>query len=376
MVEHSSFNKTPPPPVQLPWSERMANAVAARHPQAESKWCYEAGVLLKGIEQVWLKSGKACYWDYLKNNMDQFVLPDGSIRTYRLNEYNIDQINQGKLLFKLFEQTGEERYRLAAELLRKQLMTHPRTTEGGFWHKQIYPHQLWLDGVYMAAPFLVEFARRFDDPQASADAVQEILLVEKHTRDDRSGLLYHGWDESRQQRWADPETGRSANFWGRAIGWYMMALVDSLEHLPPEYPRRPEILAVLQRLAPAVIKVQDLSSGVWFQVLDQGWRAGNYLEASASCMFAYALAKGARLGYLSTEYLQAARRAYAGILNTFIGYDDNGLVSLAGICIGAGLGGEPYRDGTFEYYLSEKVVADDHKGTGVFMLASVEIERL
>ncbi|MBN2548060.1 MAG: glycoside hydrolase family 88 protein [Anaerolineales bacterium] len=376
MVEHSSLNQTPPPPIQPPWSERMANAAAARYPQAESKWCYEAGVLLKGVEQVWLKSGKACYWEYLKNNMDQFILPDGSIRTYRLDEYNIDQINQGKLLFTLFEQTGEERYRLAAELLRKQLQTHPRTREGGFWHKQIYPHQLWLDGVYMSAPFLVEFARRFDEPQAYADAVQEILLVEEHTRDERSGLLYHGWDERRQQSWADPETGRSANFWGRAIGWYMMALVDSLEFLPPEYPRRDEIHAVLQRLAPAVIKVQDQASGVWFQVLDQGARPGNYLEASASCMFAYALAKGVRLGYLPIELLKAAQRAYDGILNAFIKVDDHGLVSLTGICFGAGLGGKPYRDGSFQYYINEKVVADDHKGTGAFMFASVEMERL
>ncbi|MEW5870187.1 MAG: glycoside hydrolase family 88 protein [Chloroflexota bacterium] len=365
------------------WSVRMADSFISRHPQLAENWRYEAGVVLKGIELIWRQTGETRYWDYLRSNMDYFVQPDGSIRTYRLEEYNLDQINQGKLLFPLFQETGDERYRQAAFHLHQQLETHPRTSQGGFWHKQIYPHQLWLDGVYMAGPFLAEFATRFLPPGPGAqgafdEVTNEILLVERHTRDARTGLLYHGWDESRQQRWADPQTGCSPHFWGRAIGWYMMALVDVLEILPAIYPRRSEILAVLQRLAPAVIAVQDKASHVWFQVLDQGQRAGNYLEASASCMFTYALARGVRLGYLDPQYLKAAEEAYAGILRNFILVEtlvEGEQVNLTGICSVAGLGGDPYRDGSYEYYIGEKVVANDYKGVGAFLMASTEIER-
>ena len=356
------------------WSVKTSESVMQRHPLLSTRWAYEWGLVLKAIEQVWLKTGDSRYYDYIRRNVDQFVQPAGHIRTYRLEEYNLDQINPGKLLFPLYRTTGDERYRKAAYLLREQLATHPRTSEGGFWHKQIYPHQMWLDGIYMAAPFYAEFARVFGEPAGFDDVAHQIMLIEAHTRDPKTGLLYHGWDESRSQRWADPETGCSPHFWGRAMGWYAMAIPDVLDHLPEDHPRRESIIAIFRNLVAALAAVQDQPSGLWYQVLDQGNREGNYLEASASCMFVYALAKGVRKGYIGTEYLDVAGRGYQGILQHLVTVDDRGQVNVNGICSVAGLGGEPYRDGSFAYYVSEKVVTNDFKGVGPFILASVEME--
>jgi unsaturated rhamnogalacturonyl hydrolase len=358
------------------WSVKMADSVLRRHSPYSDRWCYEYGVVLKALEQVWLETGQQKYYDYIKENVDRFVDHAGNIRTYRLDEYNLDQINAGKILFPLYLTTGDEQYKKAAYLLREQLKRHPRTSEGGFWHKQIYPHQMWLDGIYMAAPFYAEFAKTFGRPEAFDDVAHQIILIARHTRDPRTGLLYHGWDESKSQKWANPETGCSPNFWGRAMGWYAMGIVDVLDHLPQDHPEREMIVAILGSMILALSKVQDQSTGLWYQVLDQSSREGNYLEASASCMVVYAMAKGIRNGYLDRQYLDLARRGYQGILEHFIEIDDGGLVNLKQICSVAGLGGTPYRDGSFDYYISEPVVTNDYKGVGPFMLASVEVERL
>ena len=357
-----------------PWSIRLADSVITRRPLLSADWRYETGVVLTGMDMLYRKTGNERFWQYIQTNMDSFVQPDGSIRTYRQEEYNIDQINMGRMLFPLLRATGDECYRKAAELVRGQLRTHPRTSEGGFWHKQIYPHQLWLDGVYMAGPFLAQYAITFDEPAALDEIAHEILLVEKHTRDQATGLLYHAWDESRQQRWCNPETGQSRHFWGRAVGWYLIAMVDVLDHFPVEHPRREDILAAINRLAPAILRVQDSTSGLWYQILDLPNRHGNYHEASASSMFAYGLGKAARLGYIDAEYRVAAEKAYAGIVKEFIFEDEEGYTNLNGICSVAGLGGNPYRDGSFEYYMSEKVVANDSKGVGAFLMAGAELE--
>ncbi len=358
------------------WSVSMAGSVMQRSPLLSRRWHYEPGVALLALKQVWLKTGQQEIYDYIKRNIDEFVGPDGSIRTYRLEEYNLDQINEGKLLFFLHQTTGDERYKKAAFLLRQQLRTHPRTKEGGFWHKQIYPHQMWLDGIYMASPFYVEFASRFGEPEGFDDVAHQILAIEEHTRDPGTGLLYHAWDESKRQKWADPDTGCSPHFWGRALGWYAMALVDVLDYLPQDHAQRAQIIAILQATIKAVVQVQDPLSSVWYQVLDQGDRSGNYLESSASCMFVYAMAKGVRKGYLGQEYLAAASRGYDGILTEFVTVDEQGSVNLDGICAVAGLGGKPYRDGSFEYYVGEPVIANEYKGLGPFIMASVEMEEL
>ncbi|MBE7469095.1 MAG: glycosyl hydrolase family 88 [Anaerolineae bacterium] len=353
----------------------MADSVLKRHPLLADKWRYEAGVVLTGIQQVWLKTQEQKYYDYIKSNIDQFIGPDGDIQTYCLEEYNLDQINEGKLLFLLYNQTGDERYRQAAYLLRKQLQTQPRTSEGGFWHKQIYPHQMWLDGLYMAAPFLAEFAQTFAEPEGFDEVVKQIMLIERHTRDPQTGLLYHGWDESKRQRWANPETGCSSCFWGRAVGWTMLAIVDVLDFLPQHHAGRESLLAIFERTASALAAVQDKATGLWYQVLDQGDMPGNYLEASASAMFVYAFAKGIRQGHIGEKYQAVATQGYQGILERFVEIDAQGLVNLNGICAVAGLGGEPYRDGSFEYYIGEEIATNDYKGVGPFIMASVEMER-
>jgi unsaturated rhamnogalacturonyl hydrolase len=355
------------------WSASVTSSVMQRSPLLSRRWHYEPGVALLALKQMWLKTAKQEIYEYIKRNVDEFVGPDGCIRTYRLEEYNLDQINEGKLLFFLYETTGDERYKQAATLLREQLRTHPRTKEGGFWHKQIYPYQMWLDGIYMASPFYAEFASRFDEPEGFDDVAHQIILMEEHARNPESGLLYHAWDESRSQKWADPETGCSPNFWGRAMGWYAMAIVDVLDYLPVDHARRAKIIAIFQATMNAVAQVQDPITGVWYQVLDQGDRPGNYPESSASCMFVYAMAKGVRNGYLGEEYLAVARRGYDGILTEFVTVDDQGLVNLNGICAVAGLGGKPYRDGSFEYYIGEPVIANEYKGIGPFIMASVEM---
>jgi unsaturated rhamnogalacturonyl hydrolase len=351
------------------WAIRMADSVMQRCPVLGTAWTYEWGLMLKALLDVWRTTGDSRYFDYVKMNVDTLVDAQGHIQTYRPDEYNLDRINPGKVLFPLFHETGDPRHEQAARRLRDQLRSQPRTHSNGFWHKQIYPHQMWLDGIYMASPFLAEFAATFDEPGIFDDITHQITLIARHTRDSSSGLHYHAWDESHQQQWADPVTGCSPHFWGRAMGWYMMAIPDVLDYLPENHLQRGEIIAVFTRAMAAVIAVQDRESGVWYQVLDQGSRPGNYLEASASCMFAYALAKGIERGYLDQSYTSAARRAYQGILAQFVEVDQAGLVNLNGICSVAGLGGTPYRDGSFDYYVSEKVVSNDFKGVGPFVMA-------
>ena len=360
--------------VQIPWPVRMADSVMQRAELLGQKWAYEWGVVLRGIERVWLHTGDQRYFDYIKHNIDAFVNPDGSIRTYQLADYNIDNINTGKLLFGLWRETGDSRYERAIRLLRSQLETHPRTGENGFWHKNIYPNQMWLDGIYMHGPFYAAFAKAFDEPQGFDDVAYQIALIARHTRDPRTGLLYHAWDSGFQQRWAHPLTGCSPHFWGRAMGWYLMAIPDVLVYLPEDHPRRDAIVEIFQLAVEAITRVQDADTGLWYQVMDQPDRAGNYLEASASCMFVYAIARGIWQHVLPDTYFAVAERGYDGILKHLISVDDEGLVNLHQICGVAGLGGEPYRDGSFDYYTSEPVVTNDHKGVGAFMMASAEME--
>jgi unsaturated rhamnogalacturonyl hydrolase len=344
-----------------------------------AKWSYDQGVVLKGIEGIWNNTGDGKYFRYIQQSMDFFVDKDGNIKGYKQDEFNIDNINNGKLLLLLYKVTNNEKYWKAATLLREQLRKHPRTLEGGFWHKKIYPYQMWLDGLYMGEPFYAEYAAYAHDDTAFNDIARQFILMEKHSRDDKTGLLYHGWDESKQQKWADPITGHSPNFWGRAMGWYGMALVDVLDYFPVEHPQRKELISILNRFAAAVVKVQDTKTGLWWDILnlpaDQAGMPGkekNYTEASASCMFVYALAKGVRLGYLPQSYLTSAKKGYAGIEKSFIKLE-NDQTNLYGTVSVSGLGGNPYRDGSFDYYMSEKVVKNDAKGVGAFILASNEM---
>ncbi len=358
-----------------PWSVRMVDSTLQRYTLKDAHWHYEHGLQVMAIQKSAQVTGEARYRSFVFDWIDRFVQADGSIRTYRVDEYNLDQINAGKLLFGALDQTGDKRYRKALHLLREQLKTQPRTRSNGFWHKKIYPYQMWLDGIYMAGPFLAEYARRFDEPEIFDDVVHQILLIDGHTHDARTDLLYHAWDESKTQRWCDPITGCSQCFWGRGVGWFVMALVDVLDQLPREQARRQDLIALLDRTARALVRVQDEETGLWYQILDLPERPGNYLEASASAMFVYAFARGVREGYLSQDFLFPARRGYHGLLQNLIKIDAQGLLTLEKVCGGAGLGGDPYRDGSFEYYVTEKIIPNDPKGVGPFILAALEMER-
>nr|WP_082726844.1 glycoside hydrolase family 88 protein [Paenibacillus riograndensis] len=360
------------------WSSKIADTILGRcNEQGEDeyvleRWAYVPGMLLMAMARAGVQLGRPEYVSYMERHMDTFIGEDGSIRTYRLEEYNLDQINEGKNLFLLYQKTGEERYAKAADLLAAQLIGHPRTSEGGFWHKKVYPFQMWLDGLYMASPFLAEYGKVFQRPELIDEAAHQLLLVERWTRDPRTGLLYHGWDESKEQEWADSSTGLSSHFWSRAMGWYAMALVDCLEHFPLVHPKRGTIIGIFQRMCGALLEVQDKESGLWYQVLDQAGRKGNYLEASGSCMFVYAMAKGLRLGYLEPSFQEAMLKGYEGIVEHLTEEDEHG-VHLHHICHGAGLSKD--RNGSYDYYISEEVQSDVPMGVAPLLLASLEVER-
>jgi unsaturated rhamnogalacturonyl hydrolase len=344
-------------------------------PGQPAKWAYDQGVILRGIEGLWEATGDGRWFNYIQKSMDYYVQEDGTIRGYKESEENLDNINNGKLLLLLYRVTGKEKYRKAVDALRNQLRHHPRTSEGGFWHKKVYPNQMWLDGLYMAEPFYAAYAELFHEDTAFNDIARQFILIDKHARDAKSGLYFHGWDESKQQKWADKTTGLSPNVWGRALGWYGMAMVDALDYFPQNHPGREAIINILKRFAQAVVKVQDARSGLWYDVPNRPSEPKNYLEASASSMLVYTLAKGVRKGYLPGSYLASAKKAYDGILRQFF-VVDNGEAHLKGTVSVSGLGGNPYRDGSFAYYMGEPVVTDDPKGMGAFINAANEMEML
>jgi unsaturated rhamnogalacturonyl hydrolase len=327
-----------------------------------SFWNYEDGCIYKGCLDLAAATGEQRFQDFAYRVVSERVAEDGTLQGYDANEFNIDNVNAGKVLFTLFAQTGEERFRLAIDQQHAQLERHPRTRSGNFWHKKIYPHQVWLDGLYMAQPFRCAYANLTSQPEIFEDVARQFRHVHEVMRDSASGLYYHGWDESHAERWSNPQTGCSPCFWGRAMGWYMMALVDSLELMSDSH----TMSEALRETSDALLKVRS-AGGLWFQVLDQGSRAGNYEEASASLMIAYAFMKGARVGVLAPSFGEAGARSLRACVERFLSDSE-----LRGICGVAGLGNVPYRDGSYEYYLSEPIVANDPKGVGALFMALSE----
>ncbi len=379
----AQFNGATP----LEWSQRMAkseisrlgNALEAGNPKA--RWDYTSSLFALSVWKLGERLGDESMLQFGDRAVSSFIKADGSIKTYKLEEYNIDQVNPGKVVLALYAKTKEERLKKAAELLRSQMKTHPRTTEGGFWHKKRYPHQMWLDGLYMASPFLAHYGVMFDEPALIEDVANQIKLIDKHLYDAKTGLYFHGWDEQRAQAWADKTTGLSPCFWSRSIGWYAMAIVDSLDFISASQPELDEIVNTLRRVADGVAKYQDAPTGLWWQVTDQGARQGNYLEATGSAMFVYTLAKGVNRGYLPREIFESViLKGYAGIVRDLIKTDAKGLISLTRNCNVAGLGytnnAGRSRDGSFEYYISEPIVDNDHKGVGPFILAGIEVQAM
>ena len=367
-----------------PLSVQMVESEIARMPQSwmldfskALKWNYCHGLELQAFLDVADQYPQyQQFVDYAISYADTIVQPDGSILTYKKERFNIDHVNPGKILFRLYDRTKEEKYRKALDMLRSQLAEQPRTSEGGFWHKKIYPSQMWLDGLYMGAPFYAEYTVRFGSPADYEDIVRQFEIVAEHTYDPQTGLYRHAWDESRQMAWSDSITGQAPHVWGRAVGWYMMAMVDVLSILPDDYAGRERISKILLPLSETLLKYQDNKTGAWYQVLDLPQREGNYLETSCTSMFAYAFMKGARLGYLPAEFQTAGMKAYQGLVDNFLKKDDQGNLTLTQICGVAGLGGNPYRDGSFDYYIHEIIRDNDPKGVAPFIMAALEAERI
>lgn len=366
-----------------PWSVRMAESEMIRCPeswqldfQPRLKWDYCHGLELQSMLDVYDRYGDSKFYEYALAYADTMVNADGTIKKYKLEDYSLDRVNSGKFLFRIYDQTKNEKYKKALDLMRSQLDTHPRNADGGFWHKKIYPHQVWLDGIYMGAPFYAEYAHRNSQVNAYQDIINQFLMAARHTYDPQTDLFRHACDVSRKERWSDKQTGQSLHSWGRAMGWYAMAFVDALEFIPKHEVGRDSMLVVFNHLANMVKRLQDAKTGLWYQVLDKSGEKGNYLESSCSAMFVYALFKGVRLGYLDASYLSVAKKGYRGILKHFIEVDKNGLVTITQACAVAGLGGKVYRSGDYDYYINEAIRPNDAKAVGPFIMASLEWENI
>jgi unsaturated rhamnogalacturonyl hydrolase len=369
--------------------------------KSPGEWGYEEGVLLDGMFAEWQQSGNPAEFAYVKAAVDRYLTPDGAIqidaagKPYRTAEHTLDDVELGRAILAVDRVAPDPRYAAAAKFLEAQLALQPRTPSGGYWHKQIYPNQMWLDGAYMAEPFRAAYAAMFQQPRDFDDIARQLLLMDEHMRDPSSGLLRHGWDESKQMPWADKQTGLSPAVWARAMGWYCVALVDTLDWFPKKDPQWAVLVLALKRIASAVLQYQDLPTGLWWQVMDAGpdvvgtigthaemqyevrhpAAKGNFLEASASAMFVYSLAKGVRLGYLPRYYKSDIDRGWAGIQKQFITTSADGSVTLTGTVKVGGLGGKPYRSGTPEYYYGEKTGDQDAKGVGAYLMAASEMAR-
>ena len=352
-------------------AQLVADCLMKREGLLTKQWSYDYGVVWRGMEMLYRLTGDKRYHDYIYRAVSEMVGLFGTPKGYSYSAYNLDYLNNGRQLLYLAKTSDDFRFRTAADLLREQLDDQMRTSDRGFWHKKIYPYQMWLDGQHMAIPFYLGYERDYGtDPAAKEDAALQLVLAWKHTLDPDTGLPCHGWDEKRTQIWADPKTGRSAHAWGRAVGWYMVALVDSLELMEEDNRYYGDVLSIFRELSCTLLANRE--EGVWLQVLDQRGRPGNYLESSGSCLICYALLKGVRLGLLPSEYGTEATESFESIQTHFVGRMKNGEWFIAKCCQGAGLGGNSGRDGSFDYYISENVVSHDLKATGAYIQAACE----
>lgn len=336
-------------------------------------WNYEDGCVLLGSWNLYEATGDKEYVDFVKDYLKDWIGEDGAIRNYEDRTYNIDSINTGKILFGVYEETGEEKYKKALDYLMDRLSKHPRNEAGSFWHKEIYPNQVWLDGLYMALPFYMEYDTRFGGRERYGDILWQFENARKYMFSEEKGLYYHGYDHSRKQPWADPETGVSKNFWLRSMGWYIMALADTMAAMDIQifevYKRLEELFKEAIR---GILAYEDPETKLFYQVIDKADEKGNYTETSGSAMVAYGVLKGVRIGALSREkYLPVGQEIFDGLVREKL-VEENGMGRLVDICCVAGLGPGETRDGSVEYYLSEKIVSDDSKGVGPFMMACAQ----
>ena len=338
------------------------------------KWDYKIGMILTAYEKLYFQTNEQKYFDYVKGYADKLIDDSGNIENFKPEDYSLDFINAGKILFGLYDVTKNEKYLSALKTLRNQFVNYPRTLSGGFWHKKIYPNQMWLDGLYMGEPFYARYTSKYEKGERLNDVALQFQLIHDHTFDKKTGLYFHAWDESKQMPWAIKETGTAPHIWLRALGWYGMALVDVLDYFPKNHPKHKQLVQYLSQLATAVSKYQD-SSGLWYQIPNLATKKGNYLEASGSSMLVYFLAKGVHKGYLPSKFENVANKGFNGLITKLIKVDKDGLVHITQVCASAGLGGDPYRDGSFDYYINEKIKEDNSHGLGAFLLAAIELNK-
>ncbi len=340
------------------------------------RWNYIDGCMVTALLCAAEITGEKKYSDFAENFIDWYVHEDGSITGYDTSEYNLDDINEGRVLFDLYKMTGKEKYKKAIDLIKTQIDTQPRTETGNFWHKKIYPNQIWLDGLYMAQVFYTRYQKEFGGKDYS-DIVNQFKNVRKLMFDENKKLYYHGCDTSKQMFWADKTTGHSGSFWLRSIGWFCISLIDNIELIDDEAARA-ELVKIFKEAIEGIAQYADPETGMFYQVVDCGGREGNYLETSGSSMIAYAMMKGARLGVLDKKFAETGKKTFDGICRKYLSINDNGELNLGGICLVAGLGpdAKPHRNGSYEYYISEPIVENDAKGVAPFILAYTEIKRM
>ncbi|MFC2773019.1 MAG: glycoside hydrolase family 88 protein [Segatella oris] len=357
---------------------------------SKPRWNYAVGIELEGLLDTYRVHGDDSILNYLHTYRQKMIDERGDVVGYDYNAFNLDNVRPAKFILRMQQYGAKKGEKIALKTFMKQLLNQPRTREGVFWHKAIYANQVWLDGIFMGLPFYCDYAVKNCSPRKARrildDAVNQMMQTDRRTYDEKTGLWKHAWDETHRQFWANPLTGQSRHTWARALGWYVMAMTECLDVMPDDYPRKAEVVALLQKVMKAVVQYQDKKSGVWYDVLDVE-SPKNYLESTASCMFAYVLLKGSRMGWLDTDFNEAGKRAYEGILKRFIRVNKDRTISLTDCCSVSGLGPgkgpfvpagkENYkRDGSFDYYMSEPIRDNDAKGIGPFIWASLEMERL
>lgn len=369
------------PDNNLKWSERTANTILNKYPSAwqidgteKPKWDYKMGLVLSAFEKLYQKTNNEKYFNYIKGYADEMIDADGNIKKYEMSEYNIDCANPGKLLFNLYNKTKDNRYLKVLQQLRTQLESQPRTASGGFWHKQIYPNQMWIDGLYMAEPFYTQYTVTYEKGKALDDIARQFELVQKHLTDQKTGLVYHAWDESKEIGWANKETGTSPTIWARGIGWYMMALVETLDYYPRTNKNYKTLVGYFNQIAKSANQYKS-PSGLWYQVADKPEIEGNFLESSSSGMIIYALAKGADKGYLSSNYKKIAQKSFDAFIKEFVKTDEKGEIVISNVSSNVGLGGKPFRDGTNQYYINSKTKDNSSPALAAFLLSAIELNK-
>jgi unsaturated rhamnogalacturonyl hydrolase len=376
----------------LDWSKRLADSELQRktlkyhyqgwdeYRKRPGKFEYDVvGMQINALQELDSVAPNQAYRDALVSVTGSYIADDGHIHTFEPDLFSIDLTKPGDMVITLEQRTGEKKYRIAVDFLRERLKLHPRTSEGAFWHRVTYPYQLWMDGVYMGIPFLARYAATYETGKQQHDsfkeAVHEFTIARDHLRDPATGLYYHAWDESKKAQWADKETGRASQFWSRGVGWYAMALVDVLDYLPEsETELRKTMLDIVKELAADLRRYQDSETKTWWQITNKPGGIANYRESTASAMFTYFYAKAINKGYLPDSYRDLAVQSYQGMINEFVTVHADGRISMDDQCLVAGLGFG--RDGSYDYYMTERIVSNDPKGNTPFILAGIEIYKL